>query len=107
MKVYLSKDAESDLRRCTNWWAKYRNSQQAARWLSGFLKKIKGLSKNGDRHPLARENDRYPVEIREVYYGLGNKRTHRAVFTIRPNMVYVIRIQHLAQKDIVPEDDGT
>ena len=37
-------------------------------------------------------------------FGLGSKLTHRALFVIRPDMVYVIAIRHLAQRSLRPDD---
>ena len=45
-----------------------------------------------------------PFEIRQLVYGLGRKRTHRAIFTIRPDQVVVLTIRHLAQSDLGSED---
>lgn len=55
-------------------------------------------------NPLAREKDAFPIEIRELRYGLGRRPTHRAVFAIRPNVVVIYAIQHLAQRDLTLDD---
>ena len=46
----------------------------------------------------------FPFEVRQMTYGLGSRPTHRALFVIRPDMVYVIAIRHLAQRAVSPDD---
>lgn len=86
------------------WWSKYRSPQQAARWYNCFRDALESLSVNGGRLPLAAENDLFPFEVRQLNFGLGPKPTHRALFVIRPDMVYVIAIRHLAQQPLRPDD---
>jgi plasmid stabilization system protein ParE len=78
--------------------------RQAARWYAGFSAAIDSLAENPDRCPLARENDLFPYELRELHDGLGSRPTHRAVFTIRPDAVVILTIRHAAQKDLTPDD---
>ena len=74
------------------------------RWYAGFSEAIAGLAENPERCPLAPENGRFPYEIREQHYGLGLRPTHRAVFTIRPDIVLVLTIRHVAQADLAEGD---
>jgi plasmid stabilization system protein ParE len=78
--------------------------QQAARWYAGFSDAIAALAQNPERCPLAPENGCFPYEIRELHYGLGSRPTHRAVFTVRPDMVLVLTIRHAAQADLTEAD---
>ncbi|WP_350208152.1 hypothetical protein [Botrimarina sp.] len=54
--------------------------------------------------PLARENADFPFELRELRFGLGARPTHRALFVVRPECVYVVMIRSLVQDDITWED---
>lgn len=63
------------------------------------------LEQDPARRPLAPENDHFPYELRQLNYGLGSQATHRAVFTIRDNVVLILRIRHLAQHTLLEEDD--
>jgi hypothetical protein len=54
--------------------------------------------------PVAAENGCFPYQIRELHFGLGARPTHRAVFTIRPDIVLVLTIRHAAQSDLAAED---
>ncbi len=53
---------------------------------------------------MARENAAYDRKLRELYFGLGKRPTHRAVFEIRESDVIVHSIRHLAQADLTQED---
>ena len=102
--VNLAKRAKAELHGNARWWAEHRSQQQAQRWHDGFIDALESLAENPERCPLARENDRFPYELRELHYGLGSRPTHRAVFTIRPDMVLVLSIRHAAQADLAEDD---
>ena len=102
-EVVLTEEAERGLEDAYEWYA--RQSTEAANlWYSGILMAITSLERNPERCPLATDNDRFPVEIRQLNYGSGRRLTHRIVFTIRPDRVIVYAIRHLAQQDLRPED---
>ena len=92
------------MERAYSWWAEHRSADQAARWYNGFMNRLLTLESNPARCPLAPENDSFPFEVHNLLYGLSNKPTHRALFTIRPDMVYVFAIRHAAQQPITPDD---
>ncbi len=102
--VNLAKRAKAELHSNARWWAEHRSQRQAQRWHDGFIDALESLAENPERCPLARENDRFPYELRELHYGLGSRPTHRAVFTIRPDMVLVLSIRHAAQADLAEDD---
>ncbi|MDC0935566.1 type II toxin-antitoxin system RelE/ParE family toxin [Pirellulales bacterium] len=86
------------------WWAENRSINQASRWLDGFEQAIKLLAETADSYPLARENDDFPFDIRQMNYGIGSKPTHRAVFEIRDEKVIVHGIRHLSRRELTPDD---
>jgi len=104
LPIILSERAEKQLENSARWWAENRSFEQAERWHAGFVRSLKSLTKLPDRCPLAAENVEFSFEVRELRYGLGNRPTHRALFTIRPDRVYVLLIRHLAQRDVSPDD---
>ncbi len=61
---------------------------------------ILGLGDSPERRPFARENDQFPLPIRQATFGLGRQPTHRVLFTIRPDCVYVLAVRHMAQDDV-------
>jgi plasmid stabilization system protein ParE len=98
--VIIASRAEQEAQANHDWWAKNRSAEQAAHWYDEFLSAALSLEENPDRCALAAESSRFPYEIRQLNFGLSGKRTHRIVFTIRPNTVVVLRVRHLAQEDI-------
>lgn len=102
--VILLDRAHDELEENCRWWAEHRSVSQAERWYDGFIAALKRLSTDAERHALATENAAFAEEIRQLNYGLGRRPTHRAVFTIRPDMILVLRVQHLAQQPLSPDD---
>ena len=102
--VVLSSKAEEQLEGNARWWAEHRSFEQAERWYAGFIRSLKSLAKSAGGCALAVENADFPFEVRELRYGLGRRPTHRALFTIRPDMIYVLLIRHLAQHEVGPDD---
>lgn len=104
-QVILTSKAQLQLSSAAVWWSEHRSEEQAFRWLDGFEAAISSLGMHPERHRLAAENGFYslPHPVRELLFGLGSKPTHRAVFEIREETVYVLAIRHLAQ-DYLSED---
>jgi len=42
--------------------------------------------------------------MHELHYGVGRKKTHRAIFAIRSHRVVIYAIRHLAQDDLTADD---
>ena len=105
-RVLVTSHARRQLTESTVWWAEHRSADQALRWLNGFEEAIVVLSDDPERHRLAREDALYdlPFQVRQLLYGIGSKPTHRAVFEVRGDTVYVVAIRHLAQDDL-PADE--
>ena len=103
-RVLLTDRAHEDLRNACAWWAENRSFDQAQQWYEGFAKAFDSLARNPERCPLAQENHDFSYELRQLNYGIGRRATHRAVFVIRPETVLVLRVRHLAQKLLLPED---
>lgn len=101
-QVLLTSRAQLQLMQSAQWWSEHRSAEQAARWLDGFEAALAPLSDNPLRYGLARETDRFQLKspARQLNYGVGSKPTHRAVFEVRGDIVYVVAIRHLAQDDL-------
>jgi plasmid stabilization system protein ParE len=103
-RVNLADFAEANLNEAYLWWAKHRSAEQAGRWYRAIITRINALSKTARRYSLALENDRFSFEVRQMLFGLGRRPTHRVLFTIRDNDVYVIAIRHVSQRLLRPGD---
>ena len=86
------------------WWAKNRSAEQAARWYDTVEATFDSLSENPERHPLAVENEFHRKTLRQVLFGVGRKPTHRALFHVDGETVYILAVRHVAQGPIDPSD---
>jgi len=99
-RVSLTHEARRQLLESAHWWAENRSPDQALRWLEGFEAAVHGLRENPERQPPASEAVKFDFPLYQLLYGLGGRRTHRAVFRIRTDLVEVVAIRHLAQQDL-------
>jgi plasmid stabilization system protein ParE len=102
--VVFSSQADADIESIGRWWAANRSAEQAQRWVKGILDTIENFGVNAERHPLAPESERLPVETRQLTFGLGRRPTHRVLYTIRPEGVYIVRVRHVSQDAVGPDD---
>jgi plasmid stabilization system protein ParE len=71
------------------------SATRASRWYSGLLQAIESLSQMPKRCPLARENEYFSQEIRQLLYGKG-RNSYRILFTILEGQeVSTVRILHI------------
>lgn len=103
-EVHLQSRAKIQLYNAALWWAEHHSSDQAIRWLEGFQAALRTLSRNPERWPFAPEQGCVPFDVRELTYGVGRRKTHRAVFEIRGQAVVVHAIRHLAQDTLTSDD---
>jgi plasmid stabilization system protein ParE len=103
-RVVIVSRAKQQLLEQALWWSEHRSPEQAYAWLAGFERKLKVLSTDPNKFPVAHESEELARNLHELHYGLKNKKTHRAVFEIREQYVIVHSIRHLAQADLSPDD---
>jgi plasmid stabilization system protein ParE len=77
--------------------------EKAREWYEGLLKEIASLSSMPKRCPLARENQYFSKEIRQLIYGKG-RNSYRILFAIveseEVSAVRILRIRHAAQQTL-------
>ncbi len=103
MSHYLkvTDEAAEQLFSIAKWYAETSQSLEiAAGWYDGFLDKLESLEQNPHQGLLARENDKFDFELRELNYGSGKKTTHRALYRIVGNAIEILSIRHHAQQDV-------
>lgn len=98
-KIIFDPDAQSDLLAAADYIAQGA-PRNAERWYRGIHEAIFSLSSMPERCAFARENETYPEEIRQLLY-----KSHRVVFTIQKDIVYILRVFHVAQEGLKPGDD--
>ena len=104
LEVYLTARALEDVEKCRLWWSRHRSAEQAKRWHAACEQALDSLPARAKGCSRAQESRKAPIELRQLVFGVGRRRTHRAVFAIRPDKIVVYRIQHLAQKDLSIDD---
>ena len=104
LPVVVSRRAEDDIQRAFDWWAEHRSAAQAARWYDGLIREFGRLGATASQSPRAAESDRTAIDVREMLFGLGRRPTHRILFTIRPDSVYVLSVRHVSQDEVTPDD---
>lgn len=105
LPVILQREAEEQIVASARWWAKHRSVEQAERWYAGILEAIGSLDKKAAQYPLAHENEQFPYELHQMNFGLGNRSTHRVLFVIRSDSVFVLTVRHAAQDEWNPYDE--
>jgi plasmid stabilization system protein ParE len=78
-------------------WAARRAPQTALRWLDRFHKALESLADNPQRCPLAKENPKVTIEIRELLFG-RRPNVFRVIFTIRGDCVRILRIRRAQRR---------
>ncbi|MFN6465547.1 MAG: type II toxin-antitoxin system RelE/ParE family toxin [Nostoc sp. DedVER02] len=77
--------------------------ERARQWYQGLLSAIESLSEMPKRCPLARENEYFSKEIRQLLYG-QSRNSYRIIFTIVENSevstVRILHIRHAAQQTL-------
>lgn len=100
--VVLLAEADDDIARNASWWAKNHSVRQAETWFYAVHEQLRELRYSPESYPLSRENDNFPFEIREMLVGLGSRRTFRAIFTVRGDVVYVLHVLRCSQDRLHP-----
>ncbi len=103
-RLILNDRAENQLEAAFQWWSEHRSESQAVHWYNGFLDALESLRDNPQRFSTALESPQLGHEVRQLLFGLGRRPTHRALFTIRLDRVYVFSIRHVAQDNADPDD---
>jgi plasmid stabilization system protein ParE len=99
-RVNLSRHAREDRERAFEWYVANFSEEYAVRWFNGITDAIEKLATN---LPKALEDDRFPFNLYEMLYGT-KKSKHRILFTLRKNVVFVVRIRHSAQRELTDDD---
>ncbi len=103
--VETSRRAKWDIRQSTAWYRQKSGSEDVADgWLEAVSHSIASLAENPFRCSLAHEADAIGVELRELLFGSGRRKTHRILFLVEGTTVSVIAVRHFAQSDLTQYD---
>ena len=99
-RVEISSVAEAEADAAFLQLSQFMSAEKARQWYAGLLKAIASLSEMPKRCPLARENQYFSQEIRQLLYGRG-RNSYRVLFTIveadATPTVRILHIRHAAQ----------
>jgi len=99
-RIIILPRAEFDIEANARWWAENHSVEQAFQWFSVVHEQLKSLSEFPESYPLSAENGDFPCELRDRFLGLGTSTSHRAIFTIKNNTVYILTVRHTS-RDVV------
>jgi ParE toxin of type II toxin-antitoxin system, parDE len=106
-RLSIAAQVQEQLDQAADWYRQTSGfSEIGDEWAAGIVAAIESLRTDPTRHPLAREAPRLGVELRELHYGSGKRRTHRALFIIREDVVEVLAVRHPAQRAVAADDLG-
>jgi plasmid stabilization system protein ParE len=98
-RVVITPDAQHDLREIRNY-LRERAPLAAQAWSKGIRAEIHSLSKNPERCHRAPESVYFEDEIRELFYGKGNRGTYRILFAILAKTVMVLHVRHGSRREL-------
>ncbi len=108
--IQISSVAEAELDQAFLQLSQITSPEKASRWYVGLLELIESLSQMPKRCSLARENDYFSQEIRQILYGRG-RNLYRIIFTILEEQdfptVRVLHIRHAAQQTLGTVPDSS
>lgn len=102
--IEYSHPAEIDIISAAVWWSENRSSVEAMKWLDAIESKIRTLEEDPHRFPIAPESDSCSVQLRQMLFGVGQRITHRIVFAVTDSKVRIVRVRHVAQSRLLPDD---
>lgn len=92
-RVVVLPQAKADILRNARWWAANHSVDQALDWLSAVEGQLQKLDKNPERFGVSPENGIFKYEIRQMLVGLGNRKSYRAVYTLKESTVFVLTVR--------------
>jgi len=96
-RVILLPRAAADIESNARWWAEHHSVEQTTRWFDSIYEQLLSLSEFPESHSPSAENGDFPYQIRDKLLGLGSRPSHRAVFAVWDETVYVLTIRSVSQ----------
>ena len=80
-------------------WIKERAPLSAMRWREELIVKVESLTESPERHRLAPESDRFPVEIRQLLFR-KRRSQFRILFTVTGARVVILSVRHHSRRPL-------
>jgi plasmid stabilization system protein ParE len=103
-RIRVTHEADEDIIRNANWWAKHHSTGEAERWHNAIYARIDSLKASPESHPQAYENADFAYQLREAYFGLGSRPGYRILFTVHEDAVIVLAVRAAEQDWLEPGD---
>lgn len=107
-RVDLSSVAKAEADAAFLSFSQYTTVERAQGWYQGLIKTISSLKSMPRRCAIARENDFFSREIRQLTYGKG-QHTYRILFTVLDELaqptVRILHIRNTSQQTLGEVDD--
>lgn len=103
-RIEISSVAEAEVDKAFLWISQRVSAEQAKDWYGGFLLAIRSLEKMPNRCALAKENEVFSLEIRQLLYGKG-RNCYRILFTVLESEK-IVRILHCLHSSQSALDDS-
>ncbi|MBE2287238.1 MAG: type II toxin-antitoxin system RelE/ParE family toxin [Prosthecobacter sp.] len=84
-------------------WIKSRAPLSAERWREELISKVESLAEEPQRHRLAPESRRFPVEIRQLLFR-KRRGQFRILFTITGKGVVILSVRHHSRRPLEEGD---
>ena len=101
-RIIIAPTARHDIHGSFRWLTEERSANVAVKWFNGLMKTINSLETSPGRWPLTAENDKFPVDVRELLHGRSKRGKYRILYTIDGDEVHVLYVRHSAQDEIEP-----
>jgi plasmid stabilization system protein ParE len=100
-KIEISSVAEAEIDAIFLRLSQVASPDQARQWYDGLLKAIASLATLPNRCPLARENEYFSQEIRQLLYG-KKRNVYRILFTVLedPAIVRILHVRNSSQSAV-------
>jgi plasmid stabilization system protein ParE len=102
-RVVITPNAEEEILAAYRY-IRNRAPDAAREWVKDARRKIKSLSHDPERAPLAPEGVNSEHDIRELFFGRGNRGTYRILFIVLGQKVYVLHFRHGSMLPVESED---
>lgn len=110
LRLRITNQAIDDIDANKVWWEKNRSVEQANQWETMVFEQLSTLVEFASTCPPSRENGRkgIPYPLQDKRLGLRKMYTHRGVFTVKDETVYVLAVRSTRQRDLelgdLPDD---
>ncbi len=99
-KVSLAQKAKQDIFLIHDWWHDHRSPEQADKWFDEILVAFQSLQQMPERCPQAPEAQKAGRNVRQLLFTIGQRKTHRIVFLVESQTVWILRVRHVAQESL-------